>query len=52
MSKKYNQVVCPICGKHFNPKKEGFNVSNHLICTDCYYNNTRYKTIADNDYIK
>ena len=44
MSKKYKLVVCPLCGKHFNPKEEGYNVSNRLICADCYPK-LKYKTL-------
>ncbi len=49
MSKKYRLVVCPICNKHFNPKEEGFNVNNRLICADCY-RHLKFKTFKDKDY--
>lgn len=49
MGKRYNQVICPICGKHFNPREEGFNLSNRLVCADCY-NKATYKTFKNHDY--
>ena len=48
MSKKYRLVVCPNCSKHFNPKQEGFNVGNRLICADCY-KYLKFKTFKDKD---
>ncbi len=49
MSKKYRLIVCPNCSKHFDPRKEGFNVNNRLICADCY-KNLKFKTFKDGDY--
>lgn len=36
MAKRYNQVICAICGKHFNPQNEGFVREGKLICADCW----------------
>ena len=51
MGKRLNRVLCYNCGKGFNPKEEGFNLNNHLVCADCY-NNAKYKTISGGDYNK
>lgn len=47
MAKRYNKVVCPICSKHFDPRKEGFKLDGKLVCADCYFKTSRYKTAAD-----
>lgn len=36
MAKRYNQVICAICGKHFNSQNEGFVREGKLICADCW----------------
>ena len=36
MAKRYNQVICPICGKHFNPREQGFVREGKLICASCW----------------
>ena len=43
---KYRMVICPCCGKHFDPRQEGFNLNNRLVCADCY-NNATYRTHKD-----
>ena len=44
--KRYNQVICGICEKHFNLQNEGFVRESKLICTDCWrkhYADKKYK---------
>ena len=36
MSKKYSQVICPICGNHFDPREQGFVREGKLICASCW----------------
>ena len=51
MAKKLNRVLCYNCGKGFDPRHEGFNLNNRLVCADCY-NKAKYKTISNGDYKK
>lgn len=51
MAKKLHRVLCYNCGKGFDPRQEGFNLNNRLVCADCY-NKAKYKTISNGDYNK
>lgn len=35
--RKLSRVVCPKCGKAFDPREEGFIYNGYLICAKCYH---------------
>ena len=48
MSKEIRyRAVCPICGKGFDIRHEGFkHPDGRIVCADCHHNTTAYKTLG------
>lgn len=44
---RYKLIVCHDCGKHFDPREEGFKINEKVLCSDCYHDVTKhpYRTL-------